>query len=261
MAHFTNNFPFAKFSSMVREVEVSHWGSIAVEEIYELQHAGAKLKGGFSRFEYQLRRGTSSPSFRSLTATLPAQASNVYYRDQIGNISTSELRASKKGGVDLEIQTRFPLFGGWQSQFYIGYTIPTEMALFTTEDDQYKLKLDFSSPFHNVWVEDMEFKIILPEGSTNIDVYNPYSVEEARSVRFSYLDSAANGGRPVVVLKAKNLVEEHNRKVEISYSFAKTRMVVEPLMIVASFAALFVMLSIVSRTTAIASRESFSKEN
>lgn len=94
---------------MVREVEVSHWGklerlpfncsgymflsiaigNIAVEDIYELKHAGAVLKGGFSRFEYQARRGAPSPSFRSLTASLPAQAHDIYYRDQIGNISTS----------------------------------------------------------------------------------------------------------------------------------------------------------------------------
>lgn len=25
----------------------------------------------------------------------------------------------------MEIETRFPMFGGWQTQFYIGYSIPT----------------------------------------------------------------------------------------------------------------------------------------
>ena len=33
---------------MTKELEVSHWGSIAIEEIYELKHAGAKLKGGLA---------------------------------------------------------------------------------------------------------------------------------------------------------------------------------------------------------------------
>lgn len=94
--HFLNHFPFAKFSSMVREVEVSHWGNIAVEEIYELQHAGAKLAGGFSRIDYQMMRPGpgASPSFRGLVTTLPAQAHNIYYRDQIGNISTSTVKVS-----------------------------------------------------------------------------------------------------------------------------------------------------------------------
>ncbi len=183
MVHYTNNLPFAKLSSMVREVEVSHWGSIAVEEIYELQHAGALLKGGFSRFEYQLRRGVQSPSFRNLVASLPAQASNIYYRDQIGNISTSDIRVDRDGNLNLDIQTRFPLFGGWQTQFYIGYSVPTELALFVAPDDRYNLKVDFNTPFQDVWVEDMEMKVILPEGCTDIVVKSPYAVEESRSVR------------------------------------------------------------------------------
>jgi oligosaccharyltransferase complex subunit alpha (ribophorin I) len=167
---------------MVREVEVSHWGSISVEEVYELQHAGARLKGGFSRFEYQLRRGAQTNSFRSLTATLPGQASNIYYRDQIGNISTSDIRVTKNGNLDLEVETRFPLFGGWQTQFYIGYSIPTELALFLV-DDRHKLKFDFNTPFHDVWVEEMEMKVILPEGAVDIEVKSPYPAEETRSVR------------------------------------------------------------------------------
>ena len=81
---------------MAREVEVSHWGSIAVEEAYELQHAGAELAGGFSRIDYQMMRMTpgATPSFRKLMTTLPSQASGIYYRDQIGNISTSSVRVS-----------------------------------------------------------------------------------------------------------------------------------------------------------------------
>jgi oligosaccharyltransferase complex subunit alpha (ribophorin I) len=44
--HYSNNKPFAKLSTVNRELEVSHWGSISVEEIYELKHTGAKLQGG-----------------------------------------------------------------------------------------------------------------------------------------------------------------------------------------------------------------------
>ena len=37
---------------MSREIEVSHWGQIWLEDTYELVHEGAKLKGGFSRLAY-----------------------------------------------------------------------------------------------------------------------------------------------------------------------------------------------------------------
>jgi Ribophorin I len=45
---------------------------------------GAKLEGGFSRFDYQMKRVPQTPSFRSLKAYLPKNAHNIYYRDQIG---------------------------------------------------------------------------------------------------------------------------------------------------------------------------------
>ncbi len=51
--HYENNSPFLSVSPLVRHIEVSHWGNIAVEETLDIYHTGAKLKGSFSRFEYQ----------------------------------------------------------------------------------------------------------------------------------------------------------------------------------------------------------------
>lgn len=255
IVHYLNNFPFAKFSSMQREVEVSHWGSVAVEEVYELKHAGAALKGGFSRFDYQMRRNAPSPSFRGLIGHLPAQATNIYYRDQIGNISTSDIRPAKTGEMELELQMRFPIFGGWQTQFYLGYSLPTELVLFTdsSESDLYRLKFDYFTIFNDVWVEESEIKVILPEGAVDIKVDVPYTIaEQSRTTRFTYLDSKIGGGRPVVNLKSKNLVEEHDKQVTISYRFAKTRLIVEPFMIVAAFFVLFILASLMNRTSSIA---------
>jgi len=248
-----NNFPFAKFSSMNKELEVSHWGSITVEEIYELHHAGAKLKGGFSRIDYQMSRGGQSPSFKSLVTVLPAQATNIYYRDQIGNISTSDIHVEKDGDLELEIETRFPMFGGWKTQFYIGYSIPTGIALYQDSSDRYNLKLDFYTAFENVYVEEMELKVVLPEGCSDIVVDVPYKVEQSEAKRFTYLDSELNGGRPVIILKAKNLVEEHDKQVHISYKFSQPRMLVEPLMLVVSYLLFFIACSILGRTSSVVS--------
>lgn len=169
------------------------------------------------------------------------------------------MRANKHGELDLEIQTRFPLFGGWQTQFYIGYAIPTELALFQDPaNERFKLKVDFNTAFRNVWVEDMEMKVILPEGCTDIEVHSPYPAEESRAVRYTYLDSTLNGGRPVIILRARNLVEEHSKKVEISYRFPKTRMLVEPAMLIASVMLFFILCSAIARTTSMSSRKSFS---
>jgi len=53
--HYENNYPFAVFNVAVREIEVSHWGNVAFEDYYEVQHSGASLKGGFSRYDYMVR--------------------------------------------------------------------------------------------------------------------------------------------------------------------------------------------------------------
>lgn len=103
MVHYRNNAPFAKAAVAIREVEVSHWGNVAFEEFMEVQHAGAKLKGGFSRLDYQAK--DCPAAFQGLVALLPHGARNIYYRDQIGNISNSEVadacQTKDKGGLML----------------------------------------------------------------------------------------------------------------------------------------------------------------
>ena len=42
--HFENNSPFSVATNLVREVEVSHWGNVYVEEHYTIQHKGAKIR-------------------------------------------------------------------------------------------------------------------------------------------------------------------------------------------------------------------------
>lgn len=50
VVHFENNHPFAVAEDLLREIEISHWGIVQVTEYYTLLHAGARNKGGFSRF-------------------------------------------------------------------------------------------------------------------------------------------------------------------------------------------------------------------
>ena len=190
--------------------------------------------------------GASGASFSALKAKLPKEAYNIYYRDQIGNISTSDMALSNDRIV-LEIGTRFPIFGGWKNEFYVGYSVPTETMLQIDEaTGRYTLRLDFFTNFQGVWVEDMELKIVLPEGSSNIDVQVPYQHDRSDTIRYTYFDSKWNGGRPVIIIRAGNLVEEHNKQVIVSYSFSKVRMLVEPFMLIGCFFCFFVGCTILS---------------
>ena len=79
----------------------------------------------------QTKRNSGSSSFRVLYAALPRLANGIYYRDQIGNISSSMVR-NTENGVDLTLETRFPIFGGWKTTFYIGYNVPIQVLILTT---------------------------------------------------------------------------------------------------------------------------------
>ncbi|KIZ04728.1 oligosaccharyltransferase complex subunit alpha (ribophorin I) [Monoraphidium neglectum] len=67
--HFHHDKPFKKVVSLVREIEVSHWGNIYVEEAYVIANAGSEHKGPFSRLRYQLEGGRAN----SFQVGLPAE--------------------------------------------------------------------------------------------------------------------------------------------------------------------------------------------
>lgn len=62
---------------------------------------------------------------------MPAAATDIYYRDEIGNISTSHLRVLEDA-VEVDIRPRFPLFGGWKTHYLLGYNLPSYEYLFNS---------------------------------------------------------------------------------------------------------------------------------
>lgn len=47
--HFENNSPFLVAERVEREIEISHWGNVAVTDKIWLKHNGAVLKVGYER--------------------------------------------------------------------------------------------------------------------------------------------------------------------------------------------------------------------
>lgn len=243
VVHYENNAPFLTVTHMTRLIEVSHWGNIAVEESYDMVHSGAILKGPFSRYDYQ-RNQDGVSSIKSFKTMLPASARDVYYRDEIGNISTSHLHETEEG-VELELRPRFPLFGGWKTNYYIGYNVPSYQYLFN-KGDNYALAMKFIDHiFDDQVIDHLTVVIILPEGSKDIKLKTPYDVRrDADKLHFTYLDTV---GRPVVTLHKNNLVEQHIQDFELHYVFPKYMLLQEPLLVVGAFYLLFVLVIIYVR--------------
>ncbi|XP_069693452.1 dolichyl-diphosphooligosaccharide--protein glycosyltransferase subunit 1 [Periplaneta americana] len=242
--HYENNAPFLTITNLERVIEVSHWGNIAVEETIDLKHSGAVLKGPFSRYEYQREAQSGLSSVKSFKTILPAAATDAYYRDEIGNISTSHMKILSDS-VELDLRPRFPLFGGWKTHYVIGYNVPSYEYLFNRGDD-YLLKMRFlDHVFDDMIVDQVTTKIILPEGSQDIQLSTPYPVEHLpNSLHYTYLDTK---GRPVIMLKKKNLVENHIQDFELQYNFPRILMLQEPFLVVLAFYLLFLFVIVYVR--------------
>jgi oligosaccharyltransferase complex subunit alpha (ribophorin I) len=241
--HYENNSPFLTVSEMTRLIEVSHWGNIAVEETLDMRHSGAQLKGPFSRYDYQ-RNQDGVSSVKSFKTVLPAAARDVYYRDEIGNISTSHLR-ELDDMVEVELRPRFPLFGGWKTHYVLGYNVPSYQYLYNS-GDKYVLKMRFlDHVFDDQVVDRLTVKVILPEGASNIEFKAPYNIKrEKNELHFTYLDTF---GRPVITAYKDNLVDQHIQDFELHYTFQKIMLLQEPLLVVGAFYLLFLTMIIYVR--------------
>ncbi|GLV43157.1 uncharacterized protein CBL_14164 [Carabus blaptoides fortunei] len=242
--HYENSAPFLVIKNLERVIEVSHWGNIAVEETVELLHTGAKLKGSFSRYDYQRESGTGQPSIKSFKMMLPAAAVGTYYRDDIGNISTSYMRIMKDA-VELELRPRFPLFGGWQTRHVIGYNVPSYEYLYNSGND-YLLKMRIMDHvFDDMVVEKLTTNIILPEGVHSTEFLTPYPVNRMPdSLHHTYLDTR---GRLVITLTKNNLIENHIQDFTLKYKFASILMLQEPMLVVLSLYSLFLVVIVYVR--------------
>ena len=116
---------------------------------------------------------TSPHVIPSLTLHLPAGIRNPYYYDQIGNVSTSRLRiipSVPKGAQGtkyslLELKPRYPIMGGWNYSFTLGWDSPLRDWASYGRDGRYTVAVPLQTQFPDTVVENAEIQIILPEGA------------------------------------------------------------------------------------------------
>jgi oligosaccharyltransferase complex subunit alpha (ribophorin I) len=258
--HFEFNVPYLTMTEVVRDIEISHWGNVRVEESFNMQHDGARLKGPFEPSMMDRMRGNqamagmtgnSDPAaVQGLRAYLPKNANNVAYVDRIGNISTSNFRNEKSRSV-LEIRPRYPLYGGWKTDFVIGYDVPAqELISINSQTSVHTLNVSFGIPFKEPVTNSLIVRVALPEGAHDIQIHSPYDIDiesdgnsvETEHKRFTYLDSRFGGGRPLIVFTKKNVVSLHSRNFQISYVYDETRIYFKPALIMIG---IFLFLSLV----------------
>eukprot|EP01029_Cantina_marsupialis_P027700 TRINITY_DN773205_c0_g1_i1.p1 TRINITY_DN773205_c0_g1~~TRINITY_DN773205_c0_g1_i1.p1 ORF type:complete len:465 (-),score=129.78 TRINITY_DN773205_c0_g1_i1:147-1541(-) len=253
--HFQNEHHFKTIEYLEKEIEVSHWGNVAFEEHVHMLNSGATLKGEFSRAEYTTRmQENKGHIFRQLIGHVPLEAEGLYYRDVIGNISTSNVREEQNSKF-VQMNMRFPLFGAWKTKFYWGFNLPSETVL-TRDLSRLQLKVPISTPIEDATVQEMVTKIILPEGSSNVVVTSPFDVQVDESKRFTYIDNPLFG-RPVIQLSANNLASEQNKRVvTIEYTCPVWFAFHEPILLITFFFVVLIGVSLLWRLSRILSFDS-----
>lgn len=251
--HFQNNEPILRATSVIRDYQVSHWGNVRVKETYNLLNAGARLSGPYEAMSvYSHRYGDRSPepsAVRSLKAVLPPNAHRVSYTDRIGNISTSNFRKGRKRST-LDIRFRYPLFGGWKTDFEIAYDAPAYDFLTVDEADPtlFVFNASFHGPFKRPITELMTTMIALPEGAYDIRLELPYEVESTyQESRFTYLDSSFFGGRTVQVFVKHNVVDLHTEYFQVYYRYGTQTIYLKLVLMCTTFLVLFLTYIVFNR--------------
>ena len=136
------------------------------------------LKGHFSRLDYQTQAYFGRPAPHTIPSVqlhLPAGIHDAYYYDLVGNVSTSKLRTTPslpKGATPnqysvLELRPRYPLLGGWNYSFTLGWDSPlSDAAGWDKKSGKWIVGVPVMTLIPGAVVDDAEVKIILPEGAT-----------------------------------------------------------------------------------------------
>ncbi|CAG2164069.1 unnamed protein product, partial [Oppiella nova] len=118
--------------------------------------------------------------------------------------------------------------------------------LLLNEGNDFVLKIPFVDHiFDNSVIDDVTVKVILPEGSSDINYRSAYTVDRQKDQKhYTYLDTI---GRTVLVFHKSNVVEEHIQDVEVHYKFNKILLLQEPLLVVGAIFSLCILVVIYVR--------------
>lgn len=116
----------------------------------------------------------------------------------------------------LELQPRYPIMGGWNYSFTVGYDQPLGDVLKQRTGHSYLLAVPFLSPIKDTPVDYTRLEVRLPEGATNVLVSTPFPVDSQSTdgpLAKTYLDAV---GRPTVVLTKKDCSDRCGQDVLVS---------------------------------------------
>ncbi|KAF3903525.1 hypothetical protein AA313_de0200856 [Arthrobotrys entomopaga] len=238
--------PIVFMERLERDIEVSHWGNnLAIEERYWMTNNGAKLKDQFSRVAWATTSYYNPPTaaIKSLLFPLRVGSKDAYYTDEVGNVSTSRFRSDSREAI-LDIKPRFPIFGGWNYSFVVGWNNDLPAYLRRVKGDGYILKVPLlQGPSQSTSYGQVEVRIILPEGATDVKYESPVPIhKEERFLHKTFMDTL---GRTTIKLTIDNVVDDlKNKDIIVTYNYSALSAFRKPLTVLVSVFSLYVVSTI-----------------
>jgi len=236
--------PLIHVSQLERDIEVSHWGgNVAFEERYVLTNRAANLTSQFNRVQWasaQYYPNAPTHAIKELKFPLKIGSLTPYFTDVIGNVSTSRFRSNKRE-ANLEIKPRYPIFGGWNYPFRVGWDADAPKFLRKIGASSYAVNVPFlegPKQGEGVEYEHVDVRVILPEGAENVKYYTSVPITSAEITKhMTFMDTI---GRTTLTLKAINLVDEiREREIIVTYDYSLMAHLRKPLVIFGGVIALF----------------------
>ncbi len=244
--HYINNNPYIIMNHASKTYQVSHWGNIAVTEDYQMENIGAKLDGEFGRIDYnQYSNKGGKNALKKFRAILPLRAWGLWYRDEIGNISSSNA-IREWDDVKLDLVPRFPILGGWKSNFGIGYNLPSKFHVNTDNNGNYVVNLTFGMPYSDLLARNYTVEVILPEGADDIKV-NLNTDGKFDVVKNKFYGCLDLFGRNSVIIHMRNVYDIHKVYFQIRYKYSNALLFVKPVILMVYFFLIFIALILYSR--------------
>jgi oligosaccharyltransferase complex subunit alpha (ribophorin I) len=212
-----------------------------------------RLKKQFSRIDYQRSRmmGKAGGTVPSVFVPLPKDAFGATFVDEVGNVSTSRI-VLEDGHPVLNLQPRYPLFGGWNYTWTHTFHLPLSNYLKVVAGGgeksslSYKLtNLPLASLFQTVPVDRLQVTIVFPEGAESTAYVTPFEADSVTNeVIYTYLDTT---GRPATTIIKNKVTLPMIEPFEVSYKLSASQMVQKPLVLIASFFLVFALFMVISR--------------
>ena len=185
-----------------------------IKDSFWIKNVGSNVANEFSRSKYlvNISRQKYGNVLSNFEIKIPVNAYGIKLKDELGYIHSNRVQ-QHESHTSVYIKLRYPLAGGWETKFFLEYSVPFQYQ-FT--NGIYTTDMEFGCFFVDFSVEKASLKVLLPEGSHEISHNLPFNVRESRSHERGFLEFT---GKSTINFILYNAVQEHMFQFQLAFKY------------------------------------------